>query len=345
MTERMTKETDAGYFALPLTSAAVAVKGEICCIDTSTGKFAVGAASTTLLPVGYFTESVTGDGTTLTACRLFQEGKLHWFDNDTGTPVASTDIGNECYIKDGRTVSMSSAGSTRSKAGRVWGISTTDGVLIESGIAVTGPTGGAGGAAITSGVADTAALTAIAAANRFNGMLVLRRSDGALFRFVTPSTAVVDGAGELVLAPDAGTGRWFRADKSAILKLPVAFGMADGATLMTVPTGMALKLTALPFWEVTTGWTGGSSSAIGVASSKASYNTAGDILGGAAGDVAATLVPGVIPGTIGTKLDTLVEHQAFVMNAAETLTYEEITSAFTAGAGFVCLPVAIMLTA
>lgn len=346
MTDRQRLRLSVDTLSRPLTIGAVAVKGEMACLNTSTGKFDVGQASTTLLPMGYFIESVTGDGTTETVIRLFAPTWLDYFVNDSGTPVAATDIGNECYILDGKTVSMSSAGSTRSKAGRVLDVSSSKGVGVQAGTAVTGPTGGAGGAAITSGVADRAAVKAIAAASRFDGMLVLVRSDGAFFRFVAGSTAVVDGANELVMAPDAGTGRWFRADKTAVLKLPIAFGLTDGATILTVPTGLALKLVAEPFWEVTTGWTGGTASTIGVASSQAGYNTAGDLLGGAAGDATATLgTAGVKPGTIGVKLDTLAERQAFVLNAADTLTYEEITSAYTVGAGFVCLPVAIMTTA
>src|SRR5262249_20556176 len=144
--------------------------------------------------------------------------------------------------------------------------------------------------------------------------------------------------------PDAGTGRWVTADKHKVLRIPVAFGMADGATIFTTPAGYALRLTGLPFWDNDVAWTGGTSSAIGIASSVTGYTTAGDILGGASGDVQAGLGAGVKVGTVGPKLDTEAERQAFIMLAGDTLTYEEITSAFTAGAGFVCVPVAIMQT-
>ncbi len=197
----------------------------------------------------------------------------------------------------------------------------------------------------SSTVADRAALTALTAAQRFTGQLVLVQSDGSLWRFAGAAAMAADGAGELVLVPDAGTGRWLRADKSFTMKVPIDFSMADGATILTVPENFTLRLTGLPYWELTTAWTGGASSTIGIATNKTGYNTPGDILGGAAGDAAATLVGGTAPGTIGPKLDTPAEVQAFLMEEGDTFTYEEITSAFTAGAGFVCVPVSVVSNA
>lgn len=335
MTERMTRESDWGYAALPLTNLEVAEKGKLACIDTSTGLVVKGKTSTTLLPIGYFYESKTGDGVALVQIKLFREVRLHWWDNDSGTPVVATDLGDECYIKDDATVTMDSTGA--SKAGRVWAVSATHGVLVEAGPAVAGPTGGSSGIVATR--ATRAAVKAIAAANRFDGQLVMVLTDNSLWRFNASSALADDTAQELALEPDAGTGCWIRADKTFVMKIPVAFGMADGATIETVPEGMALRLAGVPYWEVTTPWSGGSSSAIGISSNKTGFTAAGAVLGGAAGDVEATLVAGIAAGTIGTGFDSLAEHQAALFEEGDTLTYEEITSAFTAGAGFVCLPV------
>jgi hypothetical protein len=171
-------------------------------------------------------------------------------------------------------------------------------------------------------------------------MTVLVRSDNALFRFDSSASFTSDTYGMIGVTPGAGSGRWVRADKSFIAKLPIAFGTADAAALLTVPTGFALRLTGMPFWDVTTGFSGGSSSAIGLSAS-AIATTKGDLLGGAAGELAATLVAGVIPGTIGPKIDTLAEIQALVLKAADYLRFDRITSVYTAGAGFVCVPVAL----
>lgn len=118
------------------------------------------------------------------------------------------------------------------------------------------------------------------------------------------------------------------------LKLPIAFGTADAATLFTVPLGIRLEITRV-WWEVTTSWTGGSSSAIGVSSDDTDYSTKGDLLGGASGDVLATLVStGRVHkgGTIGAKFGT---NGVAVLAAGKILRFDRITSAFTAGAGFV----------
>jgi hypothetical protein len=338
MTDRARRRTTKKTHKIALTNAVTIYKNEPAFIDTSTGLATVGGTSTTLLPIGLFTEALVGDGTTKTLVDLYEEITLEWFDNDATSPVAANDIGSECYVKDTVTVSMDGTG--RSRAGRVWDVSTLDGVAVQAGSAVTGPTGASGGLSAGS-VATKAAVKAVSAANRFDGMMLMVRADGSLWRFAATSVLQDDEAQELVLEPDASTGAWLRMDKAAILRLPIAFGDADHDAILTVPAGFVMRLIGLPFWEITTGFAGGSSSAIGIATDITGYDTAGDILGGAAGDVAATLVAGIIPGTIGPKLDTEAERQALVFQGGDLVTYEEITSAFTSGAGFVCLPVAI----
>jgi hypothetical protein len=340
MTERATKKAFWSRMSLVLTNLAAAVKGEIACLDTATGIVDIVSAIATLIPIGYFSESKTGDGSAVVGVDLFQGLELHWFDNDTGTPVVATDVGNECYLKDGRTVIMTA--STRSKAGRVMALSTSKGVLVQCGAAVTGPTGGNGQPASS---ATRATLKAIAATGRSDGMLAVVKTDGSLWRFIAASTQASDGADELVLVPDAGTGRWVRDDSSFIAKLPIGYGTADNATLFTVPAGFCLRLAALPFWECTTGFTGGTSAAIGVHASPTGYTTKGDVLGGASGDLLAGLATGINAGTIGDKMDTPAEQQALLLKAGDTVKFDRIASVFTAGAGFVCLPVLAMTPA
>lgn len=129
-------------------------------------------------------------------------------------------------------------------------------------------------------------------------------------------------------------------DNSAVafhLKLPVGFALADAAVLFTVPTGKTISIVRC-YWEVTTSFAGGTSSAIGVSSANAAYSTKGDILGGAAGDVAAMLVSTGSPykGTLGPKmLMSAGTTSCVVLVAADVLRYDKVTSAFTSGAGFV----------
>lgn len=164
---------------------------------------------------------------------------------------------------------------------------------------------------------------------------VLQLSDGNWYYYhessvLTPDDVFViqptrSKAGRFLLAP----GFEFK------LKLALTFALADAAVLVTSPntTGFLAALRR-SFWEVTADWTGGASSSIGVSLSAAPHSTKGDVLGGAGGDVAATLVAsgGIILGTIGADVAGGILWKGNV--AAR---YDEITSAFTAGTGFVHL--------
>lgn len=186
--------------------------------------------------------------------------------------------------------------------------------------------------AVHAPVADLTALKAVAAADRANGMLCLVLSGMSLWRFHSTSTAA-DTSENLVAVPAVGSGRWLRADRTVALSLPFTFATADGATLFTVPVGGRIHPREA-WWEISTSMTGGSSPAIGVAASVTGWTTPGDILGGASGDVTATLVSTStrMVGTIGAALSTRTNGR-LIMIAADTLTFERITDAFTAGAG------------
>jgi hypothetical protein len=105
-----------------LAAAEVAVKGETACIDTASGEFVVGAVGTGLVPVGTFTEALTGDGVKTTLVATFDEIRAQEWINDTVAPVLATHLGQTVYIKDGRTVTITSAG--HSKAGTFLGFDT-----------------------------------------------------------------------------------------------------------------------------------------------------------------------------------------------------------------------------
>lgn len=125
---------------------------------------------------------------------------------------------------------------------------------------------------------------------------------------------------------------------AALLKLAISKDTADGEVLFTVPDGHYLRVNRA-WWNVQTGFTGGSSSAIGLSSSNTAYNTAGDLLGGASGDVAATLVStggGQKGGTLGAKLGS---NGVIVLAPGDTIKFNRITSAFTVGAGYAMVEV------
>jgi hypothetical protein len=146
---------------------------------------------------------------------------------------------------------------------------------------------------------------------------------------------------EAALQTSQDIARAFTAGAFQHLKLPIAFGTADAAVLFTVPTGIRLEVVRA-WWEVTTSFTGGASSAIGVSSDDADYNTKGDILGGASGDVLATLVStGRVHkgGTVGAKFGS---NGVVALAGGKVLRFDRITSAFTAGVGFVHVDVRVV---
>lgn len=193
------------------------------------------------------------------------------------------------------------------------------------------------------GFATRSAIKALPAKARCDGMLAMSIDDGSMWRFSASAAQSTDVAEELLLVPTAGSGRWIRRDSSFIARLPIAFGTADAALLLTMPENFVARIANFPYWEVTTAFTGGSSSAIGMSATRVA-TTKGDLLGGAAGDVAAGLTAGIKVGTIGPLFDTLAEWKALLLVEGDSLRFDRITSAFTAGAGYINVPLSVQYT-
>jgi len=187
-------------------------------------------------------------------------------------------------------------------------------------------------------VADVTELAAIPGNRRVDGMLCMvkaaPRDGGGLWRF-HPSSSLTANT-HLVVG--TGTGRWLRMPGAIDIGIPITFATADAAVHLTMPTGSLLQLDDL-FWEVTADWTGGAASTIGVSSNKTaptSWVAKGDLLGGVAGDAAATLVAsvGIVSGTVGTDMDTIAKRRGALWKATDNFLHDRITSAFTAGTGY-----------
>lgn len=118
MAQRQRKIRTRKFITLTLKTGTAAVKGEIACLDTSTaGQCAPVSTSQTLVPIGYFTDDLTGDGSLTVKIELFDELVAHAFANDSVHPVVAADRGKLCWLKDTKTVSGLSTG--RSVAGTV----------------------------------------------------------------------------------------------------------------------------------------------------------------------------------------------------------------------------------
>lgn len=186
---------------------------------------------------------------------------------------------------------------------------------------------------IAAPLASLALLKSVPATRRTNGQMVRLLDDGSRWQF--NASSALAGDDQLVVAPDAGGGRWLRDLGMARLRMPFAFDTADAAVLLTVPAGCLLQPIEF-FWEVTANFTGGTSSTIGVSSNKTGYSTKGNLLGGAAGDAAAALTTALSPnvGTIGANWATIANRRVLWI-PTDTFRFDRITSAFTAGTGFV----------
>jgi hypothetical protein len=156
-------------------------------------------------------------------------------------------------------------------------------------------------------------------------------------RYFWHNTTALAADGFLVVDADdtPALGAWLlAAGQEALFSMPIGFGTADAAALLTIPAGCLL----IPrdfWWTISVDFAGGSSSAIGVSAS-VGPDTKGDLLGGAAGDIATNLEAADSPtwGTIGLEWDTVAERRIFLA-AATVLRFDRITSVFTSGAGTV----------
>jgi hypothetical protein len=163
----------------------------------------------------------------------------------------------------------------------------------------------------------------------------IRLSDGRVVYYHPTSVLTADDL--FVFAPaNSQAGRFLLSPGPTVLSLAFTSATADAAVLATLPTGCELALMSF-VWNIGVSLTGGSSSAIGVSSgTKTGYTTKGDLLGGASGDVAATLVATGAKykaGTVGAQFGTNTLRDGAVLVATDTLRFDRITSAFTAGSG------------
>lgn len=173
---------------------------------------------------------------------------------------------------------------------------------------------------------------------------VYQLADGSTWRFSPTATAVEDALQAFVLTPTAAAfataGRWLRADYAFDLSIPVSFANTDAQVLATLPAGVEVRV-GRAYQNVTTAWTGGSSSAIGLSSSNAAYNTKGDLAGAAAGDLLAALTVGKGRGAPGTK----VSAGTVILVGGDTIRFDRITSVYTAGAGTAVIPLTLVANA
>lgn len=118
------------YKSFTLASGTKAFKGGRAALNGS-GKVVPATSVTALLAIGLFAETVDATAGDLPVqVDLEREVVLEYFANATaGDAVAATDIGNNAYMMDDQTVTITAAG--RSVAGRIWDVDALKGIGIE----------------------------------------------------------------------------------------------------------------------------------------------------------------------------------------------------------------------
>jgi hypothetical protein len=233
--------------------------------------------------------------------------------NDDGTTFTRVCVGNEVI------------------PGSFSGVTSYSGTSLDASNIGLGPnsTPAATAALSPTPVASVATMQALTSAT--NGQTFLTLDAGQIWRYAAASVLTSDVGPTLVAtAIGIGSGAFLRVDRAVTISAAETFATAVSAVLYTVPAGFRLTI-ASSFHNVTTSWTGGSSSAIGASSSNAGANTAGDLLGGSGGDVAATLVSTgqYAKGTAGAKIGT----PSATLVGGDTIIFNRVVSTFTAGAG------------
>ncbi len=222
--ERMSGVERWTHKQFPLAVGNKAWKGGIATIDLSTGKCEPGHVESDLANLGKFNETVDATAAEkLVDVDLGMEIEVVWWANDAVSPVTAAMLLSLCYIMDDQTVS--SDGSGRSAAGRVWAVDSVRGVAVQK---VLTPT------AIGSLDSLEAVTTALAAFSSNNINLGNNPNSGALYD--VPTT----GAASTITLPATavdGTVLYFTAD-----------GTKNGHTVQyrdaTGPVNLTTALTA-----------------------------------------------------------------------------------------------------
>lgn len=107
-------------------------KGGLACIDRTTGFVKKGAASVSLIPIGFYADDKLVTGNAKVTIDLFHEVWAQWMVNRAaGEAVVAGSVGGLCYIFDDNTVGVDDDTNTLSVAGSVWAVDAVKGVLVE----------------------------------------------------------------------------------------------------------------------------------------------------------------------------------------------------------------------
>lgn len=128
--DRNTPYKDGETIPVPVAASAVIFAGALV-VANATGFAAPGSVATTLTYLGRAESSVNNTGGADAAKTVVvRRKKAFKWANHAADLVTQADLGKVCYILDDQTVAKTSAGSTRSIAGKVLQVEA-DGVWVE----------------------------------------------------------------------------------------------------------------------------------------------------------------------------------------------------------------------
>jgi hypothetical protein len=119
--ERDTTRRSGDQLTLKAAAAKIFFAGAMVARDAN-GRATPGAAATTLLGVGRCAETVDNSAGADDAADVRIERGIFRFANSSGDPVATADIGTDCYIEDDETVAKTDGTGTLSVAGKVFDV-------------------------------------------------------------------------------------------------------------------------------------------------------------------------------------------------------------------------------
>lgn len=139
MAERIVKRARWSRIKRALKSGEVGEAGHVACIDLDDGALVRQATDGNLFPIGTFDKTFTGDGTRVMSVTLFSEIELILLANQATGQVADANMCALCYLH-GTNSEVSMTATSKSLAGRVWGLEGTTGVWVQP-MPAMGPTG------------------------------------------------------------------------------------------------------------------------------------------------------------------------------------------------------------
>lgn len=124
-------------YSLPVKASEEIFSGSIVCID-STGYAVSGSTALGLYCAGAAQEYVDNTSGSSGDVSVLVRAGAFWLGNSSaGEAIAITEVGEIAWIADDQTVSKTDATGTRSPAGKVIAVSTTDGVLVQMGLGMS----------------------------------------------------------------------------------------------------------------------------------------------------------------------------------------------------------------